>query len=123
MVHKRNKVVNLPNNDKLKKYSNVIRSKIKAARVRSGLLQKQLASALNIDVPMYSRIERGDRQAKKEQVVLLSDILNIEREELLSLWIADKINAIIGDDKNIADKALKTIIDNRNGNKDYTHAY
>ena len=83
--------------------------KIKAARVRSGLLQKQLASALNIDVPMYSRIERGDRQAKKEQVVLLSDILNIEREELLSLWIADK--------------ALKTIIDNRNGNKDYTHAY
>ena len=34
---------------------------IKAARVRSGLLQKQLASALNIDVPMYSRIERGDR--------------------------------------------------------------
>ena len=44
---------------------------------------------------MYSRIERGDRQAKKEQVVLLSDILNIEREELLSLWIADKINAII----------------------------
>ena len=97
--------------------------KIKAARVRSGLLQKQLASALNIDVPMYSRIERGDRQAKKEQVVLLSDILNIEREELLSLWIADKINAIIGDDKNIADKALNTIIDNRNGNKDYTHAY
>ena len=96
---------------------------IKAARVRSGLLQKQLASALNIDVPMYSRIERGDRQAKKEQVVLLSDILNIEREELLSLWIADKINAIIGDDKNIADKALKTIIDNRNGNKDNTHAY
>ena len=56
---------------------------------------------------------------------MLSDILNIEREELLSLWIADKINAIIGDDKNIADKALKTIIDNRNGNgnKDYTHAY
>ena len=38
---------------------------------------------------------------------MLSDILNIEREELLSLWIADKINAIIGNDKNIADKALK----------------
>lgn len=117
------KVVNLPNNDKLKNIRTLFAQKIKAARVRSGLLQKQLASALNIDVPMYSRIERGGRQAKKEQVVLLSDILNIEREELLSLWIADKINAIIGNDKNIADKALKTIIDNRNGNKDYTHAY
>ena len=55
--------------------------KIKAARVRSGLLQKQLASALNIDVPMYSRIERGDRQAKKEQVVLLSDLSLIHISE------------------------------------------
>ena len=107
----------------LKKYSNVFRSKDQSDQSPNELLQKQLASALNIDVPMYSRIERGDRQAKKEQVVLLSDILNIEREELLSLWIADKINAIIGDDKNIAYKALKTIIDNRNENKDYTHAY
>ena len=88
------KVVNLPNNDKLKNIRTLFAQKIKAARVRSGLLQKQLAS-----------------------------VLNIEREELLSLWIADKINAIIGNDKNIADKALKTIIDNRNGNKDYTHAY
>ena len=54
---------------------------------------------------------------------MLSDILNIEREELLSLWIADKINAIIGDYKHIADKPLKTIIDNRTGNKAYTPAY
>lgn len=87
--------------------------RIHVARVESGLLQKQLASVLNIDIPMYSRIERGDRQAKREQVLLLSDILNIEREELLSLWIADKINAVIGEDENITDKALKTLINNR----------
>lgn len=35
--------------------------RIKSAREESGLLQKQLASILDIDVPMYSRIERGDR--------------------------------------------------------------
>lgn len=50
--------------------------RIRIARVENGLLQKQLAIALDIDIPMYSRIERGDRQAKKEQVILLSDILH-----------------------------------------------
>lgn len=87
--------------------------RIKKARIENGLLQKHLAVALNIDVPMYSRIERGDRQAKREQVIRLSDILNIEREELLSLWIADRINAAIGADKNIGDKALKMVVNNR----------
>ena len=62
---------------------------------------------------MYSRIERGDRFAKRELVIHLSSILNIERDELLSLWIADKVNAVIGEDKNIADKALKIIVNDR----------
>lgn len=87
--------------------------RIRIAIVENGLLQKQLAIALDIDIPMYSRIERGDRRAKKEQVILLSDILHIDRDELLSLWIADKINAVIEEDPNIADKALKMIVDNR----------
>ncbi|MBR3856304.1 MAG: helix-turn-helix transcriptional regulator, partial [Bacteroidaceae bacterium] len=39
--------------------------RIKTAREEKGLLQKELATALNIDVPMYSRIERGKRQAKR----------------------------------------------------------
>ena len=70
--------------------------RIKKARIEKGLLQKELAIALNVDIPMYSRIERGDRLAKREQVIHLSDILDIEREELLSLWIADRVNAVIG---------------------------
>lgn len=87
--------------------------RIKKARIEKGLLQKELAIALNVDIPMYSRIECGDRLAKREQVIHLSNILDIEREELLSLWIADRVNAVIGDDKNVADKALKIIVDNR----------
>ena len=69
---------------------------------------------------MYSRIERGDRQAKKEQVILLSDILHIDRDELLCLWIADKINAVIEEDPKIANKALKMIIDK---NDSYAHQW
>ena len=49
----------------------------------------------------------------KKNRILFSDILHIDRDELLSLWIADKIDAVIGENPNIADKALKLIVDNR----------
>ena len=41
--------------------------RIKIGRVENGLQHRQLAIVLDIDVAMYSRIERGDRWAKKEQ--------------------------------------------------------
>lgn len=91
--------------------------RIKTAREENGMLQKELATALHVDVPMYSRIERGDRNAKREQVLLLSRLLGIEQEELLSLWIADKVNAIIDNENEVADKALKLIMKLRYGNK------
>lgn len=84
--------------------------RIKSAREESGLLQKQLASILDIDIPMYSRIERGDRQAKRGQVVLLARIFHIEQDELLSLWVADKVCAVIKNEKNVADRALNIVI-------------
>lgn len=61
--------------------------RIKIAREEKGLLQKELSTALNIDVPMYSRIERGDRKAKIKYVFLLYHLLSIEQEELFGLWI------------------------------------
>ena len=91
--------------------------RIKTAREEKGLLQKELATALHIDVPMYSRIERGDRNAKREQVLLLSHLLSIEQEELLTLWIADKVNAIIDNENEVADKALRLITMSRYGNE------
>lgn len=38
--------------------------KIKELREEHGLLQRQLSAALEIDTPMYSKIERGERKAK-----------------------------------------------------------
>ncbi len=62
----------------------IFAQRIKTAREENGLLQKELATTLHIDVPMY-RIERGDRNVKREQVLLLSHLLNIEQKELFSL--------------------------------------
>ena len=41
--------------------------KIKELRLENGVLQRQLASLLEIDTPMFSKIERGDRRAKRTQ--------------------------------------------------------
>lgn len=62
---------------------------------------------------MYSRIERGNRRTKREQVILLSRIFHIEQNELLSLWVADKVYAVIKNEKDVADKALSIITKNR----------
>ena len=68
---------------------------------------------MSIDVPMYSRIEHESRQAKREQVLILFDILNIEQEELLTLWVIDKVTKVIGKDKDVAEQALKKITDDK----------
>ena len=39
--------------------------RIKELRAEHGVLQRQLAALLEIDTPMFSKIERGDRRAKR----------------------------------------------------------
>ena len=84
-------------------------SKIKELREEQGLLQRQLAVALGVDVPMFSKIERGDRRAKRKHVVILAQQLNVSEEELLSLWLADKIIDAIDNDSNVGLSALNVV--------------
>ncbi len=46
--------------------------KIKELRDEHGVLQRQLAALLEIDTPMFSKIEHGDRRAKRTQVIQLA---------------------------------------------------
>lgn len=80
--------------------------KIRQLREEKQLLQRQLAAALEIDTPMYSKIERGDRKAKREQVVKLAALLQTDQDEFLSLWLADQVIAVVADEKKIANKVL-----------------
>ena len=57
-------------------------NKIRRLREDQQLLQRQLAAALEIDTPMYSKIERGDRPAKRTQVVALAKLLSIDENVL-----------------------------------------
>lgn len=65
--------------------------KIKSLRDEQGILQRQVAAYLEIDTPMFSKIERGDRRAKRRQVPQLAKYFHVDEKELLTLWLADKI--------------------------------
>lgn len=69
--------------------------RIKELREEKGLLQRQLAAELEIDSPMYSKIERGERRAKREQVIKLAKLLKANKNELLTLWLAGQVYEII----------------------------
>ena len=69
--------------------------RIKELREVKELLQRQLAVSLEIDTPMYSKIERGERKAKREQVVKLAKIFKVDKEELLTLWLAGQVYELV----------------------------
>ena len=78
---------------------------IRKLREHKGLLQRQVANQLEMDTPMLSKIERGERNAKREQVSILSRIFNVPEDDLLSLWLADKVYEVVKDE----DVALKAL--------------
>jgi transcriptional regulator with XRE-family HTH domain len=82
--------------------------RIKELREEKGLLQRQLAAELEIDSPMYSKIERGERRAKREQVIQMAELFDVDQEELLTLWLASQIYNLVKDEA-LANNAIKYI--------------
>lgn len=44
-----------------------------------------------MDTALLSKMERGDRQFRKEEIIELSKIFHQNEQELLTIWLADKI--------------------------------
>ncbi len=86
--------------------------KIKELRIKNQMPQRQIAAALDIDTATYCKIERGERKAKKEQVVVLSEMFNVEMTELLTLWLADKVTDMVSDEQIVAPEALSIVAEN-----------
>ena len=73
--------------------------RIRTLRNQQGILQRALAKAIGVDVPMYSRYEHGERRPKREQVVKLARLLKTDADELVALWLAEEAVNTIGHDK------------------------
>lgn len=80
--------------------------KIKELREERGLVQRQLSAALEIDTPMYSKIERGERKAKRSQIPIMAQMFEIDEKELLTIWLADKVLDTVEGEKDVRHDAL-----------------
>ena len=79
--------------------STIFGNKIRTLREVKQIPQRQLAAALEIDTATYCKIEKGDRRAKREQVIILADLLEVDSKELIRLWSADKVYDIIAEEE------------------------
>ena len=72
-------------------------------RENLGLTQRDMAEALKVDVPMYSRYERGQRSLREEHITTIATMLNIDYAVLRKIWIADKVFSVINSEEDATD--------------------
>lgn len=79
---------------------------IRKHREAKGLLLRQAAAFLEVDTAFVSKLEHSERKASREQVLKLAEFLDVKSDELITVWLADKISETIKNDKQGED-ALK----------------
>lgn len=83
-----------------------IGEKLRHIREEKELPLRKVAALLDIDVAILSKMERGERKITKEVVLKLADIYNCNADDLLVLFLSDKILYEI-QDEDLGIEALK----------------
>jgi len=68
---------------------------IRLHRRAKNLLIRQVAAELGVDPSLLSRIERGDKQPTRAQVLQLSELLESDKKEFLILFLSGKMVSIL----------------------------
>ena len=85
---------------------------IKKLREEQQTPQRVLAAALEIDTATYCKIEKGERKARREQVITIAKQLRTNKDDLLSLWLADQVTAVVIDERKLSNKVLEIAKEN-----------
>ena len=73
---------------------------LKSKREKKGLLLREVASKIDVDTALISKIENNDRKPTREQLEKLSLTLEIDFDKLLILWYAERIFEEVKDEVN-----------------------
>lgn len=84
--------------------------KVRTLRKKKGILLRQVAAYLEIDTALISKIEKGKRKASQEQVFKIAKFLSADKNELIKLWLSDKIYAIANENNSVAEEAIKYVL-------------
>jgi plasmid maintenance system antidote protein VapI len=61
---------------------------------------------------MFSKIERGERRVKRDQVIKMAKLFEADEKELLTLWLASQINELVKGEEEITKEAIKVVEQN-----------
>ncbi len=70
-------------------------NELRRIRESKNILLRQVAYVLDIDTALMSKIERGERNIQREQVKKIAAFYKISDEELLTLWVHDKVLNVV----------------------------
>lgn len=79
---------------------------IRKLRLENDLPLRTVAAYLDIDQAILSKIERGQRNASREQVIKLAGFFKVNKNELLVFWLSDKLMFEVADEE-LAIEALQ----------------
>lgn len=69
----------------------IIGQKLRELREEKGLLLRQVAAELEVDTAYISKMERGEKNIKREYIIQLADLYDYSASDLLTIWLADKV--------------------------------
>ena len=75
-------------------------------REAHGMLQKEVAAVLQVDIAYVSKMEHGGKPVSRNHLEKLSKLFNVPLKEMHTLWLADKILHTIENEED-REKALK----------------
>lgn len=79
---------------------------IRKLREEKELPLRTVAAYLDIDQAILSKVERGQRNATREQVIKLAEYFKVKESDLLVSWLSDKLVYEVADEQ-VALKALQ----------------
>jgi len=79
---------------------------IRKLREEKELPLRTVSAFLDIDQAILSKIERGQRNANREQVIKLAEFFKVKENDLLVSWLSDKLVDEVADE-DVALKALQ----------------
>ena len=94
--------------------STLLADRIYQIRTGKRMRQKPIAEALEVNSATYSRMEKGERNIREDQLPIIARVLGIETDELKPLWLADRISDAIGDSSSkITEQVISLVHNNK----------
>jgi len=84
----------------------IIGKKLRELREQKGLLLRQVAASLEVDTAYISKMERGEKNIKREFILKLAELYKTDKDQLLTIWLADMVYDIVKDE-DLAIQALE----------------